>query len=65
MLLLLNKRDLLGHMTVEEIKYTLRLHDIMRECTQEIEVVETSARTCLGFKQIREWLEKLPAPDAK
>ena len=58
-LLLLNKADLSSSLTIQELKFILRLPDLKRLASQSIKVVECSLKSGMGMQDIREWLQSI------
>lgn len=51
-----NKTDVNSSVCVSEIKYLIRIEDILLHAKQDITVLETSCLTGKGFKELKQWL---------
>ncbi|XP_029945927.1 ADP-ribosylation factor-like protein 16 [Salarias fasciatus] len=58
-LILFNKRDMPCIMSLTEIKSLFRMDDIIASATQPITVLEMSARSGEGLKEVMSWLESV------
>ena len=56
-LLLLNKTDLNSTLTLQEMKFILRLNDLKKHISQNLKVVESSLKSGTGMQAIKEWLQ--------
>ncbi|KAG8179156.1 hypothetical protein JTE90_023618 [Oedothorax gibbosus] len=56
--LVFNKTDVNSSVSVSEIKYLMRIDDILLHAKQDITVMETSCVTGKGLKDLKEWLLK-------
>ncbi|XP_054716103.1 ADP-ribosylation factor-like protein 16 [Uloborus diversus] len=55
-LIILNKTDINSTLELSEVKYLLRLDDILLHAKQEINVIESSCLTGKGISEIKNWL---------
>lgn len=58
-LLLLNKTDLDSSLTIQEIKFILRLNDLKKHATKKLKVIECSLKSGTGIEEIKDWLQQL------
>uniref|UniRef100_A0A3Q0RA31 ADP-ribosylation factor-like 16 n=1 Tax=Amphilophus citrinellus TaxID=61819 RepID=A0A3Q0RA31_AMPCI len=58
-LILFNKRDMPCIMSLIEIKSLFRMDDIVASATQPITILEASARSGEGLKEVLSWLESV------
>ena len=55
-LLLLNKTDLNPSLTIQELKFVLRLNDLKMHITQNLKVLECNMQSGTGMQGIWEWI---------
>ncbi|XP_070704657.1 ADP-ribosylation factor-like protein 16 [Pempheris klunzingeri] len=58
-LILFNKRDMPGTMSLIEIKSLFRMDDILASATQSITTLELSAHSGQGLEEVLSWLESI------
>lgn len=58
-LILFNKRDMPCIMSLIEIKSLFRMDDIVASATQPVTILEASARSGEGLKEVLSWLESV------
>jgi len=56
-LLLLNKTDLNSTLTLQELKFILRLNDLKKHISHNLTVVESSLKSGMCVQDIKEWLQ--------